>query len=334
MKYISILIFFVALAGCSQKDAAITSLKNGSMVAWFADGEIDSFNNDDCGKAFQSINGLITVFQYKDGSQIATQLWGGATTQDKKDNFLLMVDPVTGLSTVSKISSSVIENGKLVQTVIGEKNGDTQKFKFSGVLGDKNSVVYEGWEFVNPNEKQSQYWETLKERGVFKPKKNLLCTSTSFQQYISPKQDNSGAKTAEIDNAMLYVMNKKWSLDDMNCRLNGGAYQVFSNAYPGGYAFFSAGKPVVSDAPQEYQYREIGKTQFVLQQRIGANNFVANQLGNPNALAAEMTMEVTLVSPTRIEYRKFFKKLNWDAMMKGQVQYENEEANGYGLLCE
>lgn len=331
---IAILILFGSVVvGCGQRDGAITSLKNGSMVAWSTDDAMVA-TNEDCGKAFQTINGLITVFQYKDGSQIATQLWGGATTQEKKDKFPLMIDSVTGLSTASKISSSVIENGKLVQTVTREKDGATQKFKFSDAQGDKNSVVYEGWEFVNPNEKQSQYWEMLKERGVFKPEKYYLCTSTSFQQHITPKQSIAGAKIAEMDNAISYVMNKKWSLGEMNCRLNGGAYQVFSNAYPGGYAFFSAGKPAVSDAPQEYQYREISKTQFVLQQRIGANNFVANQLRNPNALAAEVTMEVTLVSPTRIEYKKFFRKLNWDAMMKGQAEYENQEENGFGLLCE
>lgn len=113
-----------------------------------------------------------------------------------------------------------------------------------------------------------------KGRGVFEPEKFSLCTSASFQQYTTPKQSNVDAKTAEIENAMSYVMNKKWSLREMNCELRGGAYQVFSDAYPGGYAFFAGGKPAVSNAPQEYQYDEISKTQFVLQQRIGANNCV------------------------------------------------------------
>lgn len=117
--------------GCGQKDSAIKSLENGSVVAWSAEDVSLVVSNDDCGKAFQTINGLISVFQYKDGIQIATHLWGGATQQDKKDKFPYMLDPVTGLSTASKITSTLIENGKLVQTVFREKDGATQKFKFA-----------------------------------------------------------------------------------------------------------------------------------------------------------------------------------------------------------
>lgn len=134
-------------------------------------------------------------------------------------------------------------------------------------------------------------------------------------------------------NALAYVLNKKWSLGDMSCALNGGAYQVYTRNAPMGFVFYAGGKPTISQNPQEYQFIEKNNNEFTHIGRIGANDFVRRQLRVANILTAEIKTDVKLVSPNRIEYRKTIKQLNFDAMLNGKVAYDIKNETGYGNLC-
>ncbi len=138
-----------------------------------------------------------------------------------------------------------------------------------------------------------------------------------------------GANQSALD----YVRDKKWSEKNLPCDFNGGVYQIFSGRFPSGYAFFVKHKAMPSDAPERHVFRSVDDKKFILEQTIGANSFVTGQLGNPNVIAAEIVVTITLTSPKRIDYEKKFKKLNFDALMRNQLLYEFTEEKGFGLLC-
>lgn len=172
---------------------------------------------------------------------------------------------------------------------------------------------------------------------------NVSCLTQSYKLRIetlkisamgksSPSAQPNNPQSSGV-NALAYVLNKKWSLDNMSCALNGGAYQVYTRNAPMGYVFYSGGKPNISNNPQEYQFIEKNNNEFTHIGRIGANDFVRSQLRTANILTAEIRTEVKLVSPKRIEYRKTIKQINFDAMMKGKVLYDIQNETGFGNLC-
>jgi uncharacterized protein len=171
---------------------------------------------------------------------------------------------------------------------------------------------------------------------------NVACLTQSYKLRIDElKISTMGKSTPSAPpaqqsssvNALAYVLNKKWSLGDMSCALNGGAYQVYSRNFPMGYAFYAGGKPTISNNPQEYQFVEKNNNEFTHTARIGANDFVRGQLRVANILTAEIRTDVRLVNLNKIEYRKTIKQLNFDAMMNGRVLYDIKNETGYGNLC-
>ena len=171
---------------------------------------------------------------------------------------------------------------------------------------------------------------------------NVDCLTQSYKLRI--QQLNAGAtgnaspaappvSQSSNANALAYVLNKKWSLGNMSCALNGGAYQVYTRNAPMGFVFYAGGKPTISQNPQEYQFIEKNNNEFTHIGRIGANDFVRRQLRVSNILTAEIKTDVKLVSPNRIEYKKTIKQLNFDAMLNGKVAYDIKNETGYGNLC-
>ncbi len=134
-------------------------------------------------------------------------------------------------------------------------------------------------------------------------------------------------------NALPYVLDKKWSLGDLPCDLNGGAYQVFSRTIPEGYVFHAGGKPQLGEVMSTSRFEPSASNHFVLEQHFYANDLVARSLNDRNALSATVLWIVTLTSPTRIDYVKRIQQLNMDAMLRGVQAYDVTNESGHGILC-
>jgi hypothetical protein len=329
------LIFPFVLIGCGSGDPEIADFKKGAVVAWapLDDDNPAHSSEQNCEKAFANQNGLIIVYQNNEKNFNTTLLWGGKTDQSKKDSNPMRIDPVTGFKVAASIQSSKLEGNKLVQEIT-RPDGAKQRHSYSQNKADKNRLTHEGWTFINPNESQTNQYENIKRLGGLKPQKLSYCSSKSFNSYVTPKKIDSSDRDIKINNALEYVLDKKWSLGDMNCNLNGGAYQVYSRSFPMGYAFYAGGKPQISDNPQEFQFIEKSVSEFTHTSKVGANNFVRSQLRSGNVITAEVTTDIKLVNPKKIEYKKSIRMINFDAMMNGRLQYDNKNETGFGYLCE
>jgi uncharacterized protein len=171
---------------------------------------------------------------------------------------------------------------------------------------------------------------------------NVNCLTQSYTLRISELGGDTAGKArpsaqqstqSTSVNALAYVMNKKWSLGNLSCSLNGGAYQVYTRNAPLGYVFYAGGKPNISNNPQEFQFFEKNNNEFTHIGKIGANDFVRRQLRIANVLTAEIRTDVKLVSPNKIEYRKTIRQINFDAMLNGKVLYDTKNETGFGNLC-
>ena len=243
------------------------------------------------------------------------------------------MDPVRGSKIIRVIESSNLVNNVLTQIATGS-DGTKIKYIFSQTKNDKNQLRLDGWEYIEATEDQKKLRETTKKLGWRESFDLSYCSSKSFNKYVTPQKKETAQADIKIDNALAYVLDKKWSLGDTNCNLNGGAYQVFSRNFPMGYAFHAGGKAMISDNPQEYQFTETSNTEFTHVGRVGANDIVRRQLGVRNVLTQEVTMEVKLVNPKKIEYKKAIKQINFDALMNSRLQYDYKNESGFGYLCE
>ena len=330
------LIFPFTLIGCGSSAPEIIDFKKGAVVAW---APLDDDNpalslEQNCEQAFANQNGLIIVYQNNDKNFNTTLLWGGKTDQTKKDSNPMRIDPVTGFKVAATIQSSKLDGDKLVQEIT-RPDGAKQRHSYSQNKADKNRLTHEGWTFINPNESQINQYENIKRLGGLKHQKLSYCSSKSFNSYVTPKKIDSSDKDIKINNALDYVLDKKWSMGDMNCNLNGGAYHVYSRSFPMGYAFYAGGKPQISDNPQEYEFISKGESEFAHISRVGSNDLVKRMLRtNNNVLTAEVTTDVKLIGAKKIEYKKSIRMINFDAMMNGRLQYDNKNETGFGYLCE
>jgi hypothetical protein len=335
IKKILLISVFISLVACGSNIPDINAFKKGEVVAWtvLGDDKHTPSTEQNCEKVFGTKNGLILVHQIDGNNQITTLLWGGSTEQSKKDANPMRIDPISGLKGSSKIESSSLVNDKLTQ-IVTRSDGAKQKIIFSQNKKDKNQLRNDGWEYVEATDSQINHYNTLKRIGALKPEDLSYCSTKSFNKHVTPKKKETVQTDTKIDNALAYVLDKKWSLGDTNCNLNGGAYQVFSRNFPMGYAFHAGGKAMVSDSPQEYQFIETSNTEFTHVGRVGANDLIRRQLGVRNVLAQEVTTEVKLVNSKKIEYKKAIKGVNFDALMNGRLQYDYKNEAGFGHLCE
>lgn len=135
-------------------------------------------------------------------------------------------------------------------------------------------------------------------------------------------------------NALAFVMNKKWSLEELSCDLNGGTYQVFTRNAPLGYVFFAGGQSTQSNNPQAFQFIEKNSNEFTHIGKIGANETVRSLLRSSDIVVAEIRTDVKLVNPKKIEYKKTIKQIDFDLLMKGRVLYNTVHETGFGNLCQ
>lgn len=325
------------LVACGSKTLDLLSFQNGDAVAWIVPNDNDtSFDQEqDCGKIFASKKSLILVLQNEGGNYLLRQYWGGATPKETIDSFPIAIDPMTGkIGANYKISSSNLEKNQLIE-VVTRPDGLNMKFTITQSDSGKNGITVDSMEYLNPNEEQQKEYETLKDVGAIKSMKYSLCTSKSFKQYLDSRTPKESAKSPTPDNALNFVLDKKWSVGDINCTLNGGSYMVYTKDR--GLVQTAGGKEqkAGSDAaPMTFEYVDVSSAGFTYKQTYYANDMVGRLLNEPKAISAQLEKRITLSDNNKITYHNKIKQLNFDKLMKGIKEYEVNEEDGFGNLCQ
>jgi len=132
------------------------------------------------------------------------------------------------------------------------------------------------------------------------------------------------------------LLNKRWSIGELPCNLNGGAHITYTNRGPSGDNLVLAGKLNQSEQKQEYSFTFIDEKTVEYRHNIysGGNAFVMNMLRDPNVLMSGKVSRITIVSPTRIEYRNTLRTIDFDQMLKGNVRHQTKEESGFRTLCK
>lgn len=330
---ITLALMIAFIAGCGSKSDELRSFSSGESVAWrLIDGNIKNqsvLNDQDCQKQFESSNGIINLYAINNDKFESFMLWGGATDQLKKNNTPIHI-PETGEKTSFLINKVNIESGKLKVNVTRD-DGANMSFDFRHNNGKKMSIVYELYSYINPTAKQSRDYELTKQ--FIKPSEMILCSSSSFKNYMNSLSNSRTTNTMHIYSALEYVLDKKWSMGNINCNYNGGSYEIYSRKYPMGHMMYFNGEPATTDSPQEFEFQEKGPTNFTYIGRMGVGVNKIFKIQDPNQLAAEDVVEITLTSPERIDYVKTIKMLNFDAAVAGQIKYDIKKETGYSILC-
>lgn len=147
---------------------------------------------------------------------------------------------------------------------------------------------------------------------------------------------NSQSVTAQPNakNVIDYVVEKRWSIGQLNCNLNGGAYRIFSRN--DGLLSVTNGVRGKGPGPNNFQYFTLSKDtfQYVTATLAGENPYMANMGLNPQTPTAVTNFVVTLVNNNRIQYTLTQKLIDIAALsQQNSVQYKTSTENGFGTLC-
>ena len=324
------------MVGCWTREDLIVDFQKGSVVAWTILND-DNFSpplEKDCAKAFSTQDGLISVFQTNENNYITTLIWGGRTSQSEIDSHPLHIDSVTGRKSSSIINSSNLIAKQLV--IETEDNGGSKsKFTFSRNDNEKNQLIYNGFEYIEASEEERRRSQFLKAQFPSEEVKLSYCTADSFEMLTSPLDDSSLESVENIASVSSYVLGKKWSIDDMNCKYRGGYYQVFTTRRPSGRVLYSGG--VASEIERtmfQTELSEISNTQFTLFSRVHAGDYVKRILRRDNVISGDFKIEINLINPKKIEYKVTIKQINLNASLNGTLQYDEIIETGFGRLCD
>jgi hypothetical protein len=134
------------------------------------------------------------------------------------------------------------------------------------------------------------------------------------------------------------IFNKKWSLSDLPCNLNGGTYTIYTNQPPSGETTYLAGKINRSEQRQDFEFR-ISDTEKNVLFRIhtifaDGNKFVMQQVGNPNTVVTEIVEKITLQNNNKIIINRELRQLYFDQILAGKIAYAKKNENTYKNLCK
>ena len=134
------------------------------------------------------------------------------------------------------------------------------------------------------------------------------------------------------------IFNKKWSLSDLPCNLNGGTYTIYTNQPPTGATEYLAGKKNQSEQRQDFEFRTSNTEKNVLFRihtiYADGNKFVMQQVGDPNTVVSEVVEKITLQSDQKILITRELKQIDFDQMMAGRVAYTTKTENTFKNLCK
>lgn len=151
---------------------------------------------------------------------------------------------------------------------------------------------------------------------------------------IRAKKEQEAAQLA-IKKLQKTIFDRKWSLDNLPCNLNGGAYVIYTNRAPSGEALTLAGKLNQSSQRQDFEFRMIDESTIEHSHVIYAdgNPAVIKFVRDPNTVVSKKLSRIRMVSSNRLEYENTISTIDVDAMFNGNIRYQRKSESGYRLLC-
>jgi hypothetical protein len=133
------------------------------------------------------------------------------------------------------------------------------------------------------------------------------------------------------------LFNKKWSLEDLPCNLNGGTYTIYSNQGPSGATQYLAGKKNESDQRQDFEFRTSNTEKNAIFRRhtiyAGGNKFVMQHVSDPNTVVMEMVEKITFQGNKKIAITREIKQIDFDQMLAGKIAYSTKQEDSFSNLC-
>lgn len=131
------------------------------------------------------------------------------------------------------------------------------------------------------------------------------------------------------------LFNKRWSIGSIPCNLNGGAHITYTNRAPAGATLILGGRLSQSEQRQSFSFNFIDDRTVEYRHDIFAdgNAFVMRLVRDPNVLVSSSVSRITILSPSRIEYRNTIRSIDFDQMLKGNVRYQTKDEEGARTLC-
>lgn len=148
-------------------------------------------------------------------------------------------------------------------------------------------------------------------------------------------EDDANTAMPEVVNK---VLNKKWSLGDLPCNLNGGTYTIYTDQPPSGVLEYLGGNKNQSEQKQDFEYRTSNTEANVLFRRhtiyADGNKFVMQQVGDPNTVVSEVIEKITLQANTKLMITREIKQIDFDKMLAGKISYNVKTENSSKNLCK
>jgi len=145
-------------------------------------------------------------------------------------------------------------------------------------------------------------------------------------------QKDESSPTGGTKSALEKIIDKKWSIGELPCDLNGGAFQVFDRHR--GLILITGGQEQVGSAPTEFEYIDKGATQFSYSQKYYANDMAAKFLGDSKAVTAMIEIQVNQSGKNKIHLQKKITQINFEKLLKGIKDYEVQVEEAENTLCE
>ncbi len=221
-----------------------------------------------------------------------------------------------------------LEKGKLIsEAIIAYQTGVS--LNNAGAMNNMGELYLDGKGVQKNIAAAESLFKRSAALGFSEAKENLTRLSEAANTNSQTIAVQTNAK-----NVIDYVVEKRWSIGQINCNLNGGAYRIFSRN--DGLLSVTNGVRGKGPGPNNFEYFTLSKDtfQYVTATLAGENPHMANMGLNPQTPTAVTNFVVTLVNNNRIQYTVTQKLIDIAALsQQNSVQYKISTENGFGTLC-
>jgi hypothetical protein len=213
----------------------------------------------------------------------------------------------------------------------------SKKYPGSVLYTSKSGYIAVGLEKISKQQSSSRIKELLSEGKI--PKGSNCADNTRVIGLLADSQSAAPNTPKDtLPEIAQEIFNKKWSLSDLPCNLNGGTYTIYTNQPPSGETTYLAGKINRSEQRQDFEFRISDTEKNVLFRThtifADGNKFVMQRVGNPNTVVTEIVEKITLQNSNKIVINRELRQLDFDQMLEGKIAYTKKTENTYKNLCK
>lgn len=209
-----------------------------------------------------------------------------------------------------------------------------KKYPGAELYTSKSGYIAVGLEKISKQRSAARIKELL---SAGKIPKGSNCADDSRITGLLGLENNEKSSKESVPEIAQKIFNKKWSLEDLPCDLNGGTYTIYTNQPPSGSTEYLAGKKNQSDQKQQFEFRTSNTEKNVLFRvwtiYADGNKFVMRQVGDPNTVVSEIVEKITLQSNQKLVIERELRQIDFDQMLAGKVAYTNKSENTFKNLC-